>query len=214
MNINWAINEINLLENYYKEKKAYKNICKALKDIVLSYGKFDTSMNTTMYISEQVSYLYQNKTGDIDKDLDFCKDHLKSLYKMAEEQEQNLDIQAKVNNVIIQIMTILILVKNNKDVIYNYTMMLLDNRPLTPITDIKDEWEDVSQYFDNNKIVFQNLRARNVYMYKYNDDIEVEMIDAKYFSKDEGNTWELNEDSSLRLKLPTMIPRSEFIIVK
>ena len=48
--------------------------------------------------------------------------------------------------------------------------------------------------------------------YKYNDDIEVEMIDAKYFSKDEGNTWELNEDSSLRLKLPTMIPRSEFII--
>ena len=41
MDINWAINEINLLQEYYKENKAFKNICKSLKDIVVIFNSFE-----------------------------------------------------------------------------------------------------------------------------------------------------------------------------
>lgn len=214
MNMGWAINEINLLREYYNDRPEFKNICKALKDIVLSYSKFDTSYNSTLYISEQIVELYRNTKG-MEKELalEFCKDHLKELQKQANRSDTNPDIQAKVNNVIIQIMTILILVNKNSNVIFNYARMLLEYRPLTPITDNIDEWENVSDYFPDKRIVFQNKRARNVFMYKYNDDIEVKMIDAKYFSFNNGENWELNDASSMRLKLPTMVPRSEYIIL-
>ena len=112
-------------------------------------------------------------------------------------------------------MTILILVKKNSEVIYNYTIMLLDNRPLTPITDDKDEWENVSNVFCDRRIVFQNKRARNVYMYKWNDDDlmpEIKMIDAIFYSNDGGSTRQIRDDSAIVLKLPTLIPRSQFVI--
>lgn len=212
MNKNWAINEIDLLKEYFSERKSYKNICKALKDIVIAYSSFETSLSTTMYISNQIQYLYENTKGkDQDDALDLCKEHLKELYNQI-ENEEGKEIQAKVNNIIIQIMAILLLVKKNSEVIYNYALLLLENRPLTPITEDLNEWENVSSYFDTNYLVFQNKRASNVYMYKYNDEIEVKMIDAYYFSFNNGETWDLTEDSGLKLKLPTMVPRSEFII--
>ena len=155
--------------------------------------------------------MHDNLTGDKDKDIDFCKNYLTDLYNKSKDVTK----QALVNNIIIQIMTILILVKKNSEAIFNYTIMLLDSRPLTLITDDKDEWENVSNVFCDRRIVFQNKRASNVYMYKWNDDDimpEIKMIDAIFYSNDGGSTWQIRDDSAILLKLPTMIPRSQFVI--
>ena len=211
MDINWAINEINLLQEYYKENKAFKNICKSLKDIVVIFNSFEIESHVKLYVSNQIVYLHDNLTGDKDKDIDFCKKYLTDLYNKSKDVTK----QALVNNIIIQIMTILILVKKNSEAIFNYTIMLLDGRPLTPITDDKNEWENVSSVFCDRRIVFQNKRASNVYMYKWNDDDlmpEIKMIDAIFYSNDGGSTWQIRDDSAILLKLPTMIPRSQFVI--
>ena len=181
-----------------------------MKDIVKIITSFKIETHVKMYVSNQIVYLHDNLTGDKDKDIDFCKKYLTDLYNKSEDVTK----QALVNNIIIQIMTILILVKKNSEAIFNYTIMLLDGRPLTPISYDKNEWENVSSVFCDRRIVFQNKRASNVYMYKWNDDEkpEIKMIDGIFYSNDGGNTWDIRDDSAILLKLPTMIPRSQFVI--
>ena len=79
MDINWAINEINLLQEYYKENKAFKNICKSLKDIVVIFNSFE------------IEALDDNDYIIFDK-------HTKECFCLSDEMFQKLFVEVKEDN--------------------------------------------------------------------------------------------------------------------
>lgn len=199
-----ALDEIKRLRDYHEGQINYINICKILKEMVLIPRKITDKKEVLIYILSQLITIVETKPGtDINDDIKHGQDMLKSI---AEQTDEKDEYQKNVNNVIAEMYSIVLFDNKNEMNILKFLYMLYTDRPLTPLTDDLDEWEIIGKYDVFN--IYKSKRCDKVFMDERTG--KVTYTEGKIFITNDGK-YVINEDSTVELKLPTMLPQTEYI---
>lgn len=203
MELEMMMNEIKLLKEYHN-KTEYDNICKILKEMVVLPSRWIYNIDLMTYFITNLSYMIDNKPGTSrEDDVQYGIDIIKGINNDFDEE-----IQHQASLVLGKMYSVLISANKNHKVILELLYMLCVGRPLTPLTDTKDDWDEVGEY-DGFKIfihkrcdkVFKNERTGDI---TYLEGIVFVTKDGKYI---------INQDSVVELKLPSMLPEPKMLYI-
>lgn len=205
MDLSRAMNEIKRLEEFNSGKNEYVNICKVLKEMVALPLMWTNDNNKLNYFVSNLKYLIENKPGtSLSDDVNFGIEELHKLNDSAFDDETQL----QATNIIANMYSILVSMNKNQMNTLSFLYKIFNDQPLTPLTDNDDDWDEVGEV-EGFKIykhkrcdkVFKNERTNII---SYTEGI-VFVYDGKYI---------INEYSAVELKLPSMLPETQFINIK
>jgi hypothetical protein len=201
MRLESMMNEIKLLKEYHN-KQEYDNICKILKEMVAAPSQWIHNIDLMTYFITNLLYMIDNKPGTSDEDdIQYA---ITLLNDINSDFDENIQHQASI--IMGNMFSILLHANKNHKVILQLLYMLCIGRPLTPLTDNADDWDEVGEY-DGFKI-FVHKRCDKVYKNERTGDITY--LEGIIFVTEDGNQI-VNQESVVELKLPSMLPEPKFV---
>lgn len=138
--------------------------------------------------------------------VEFAQNELSRLLKKCTDSE-DLRMQQTINNDILNVIK-QFSEQGHTGTTAQYCISVLTSllswRPLSPLTGEDDEWDDVSKYYNNKHVVFQNKRCPAV----FKEDGKCFNVEGKIFTEDGGHTWYTSRDSRVEITFPYTVPIS------
>ena len=204
MNYEIAFNEIKRLKEQNEGKIEYENIYKILKEILAVTSSVTDNREILIYMLYQILEVWENRPKtNIEEDISYGQQSFRELEEMREKDDT---VQKIVNVGMAEMYSILLFANVNQKVIFKYLNMLFTSKPLTPLTYDLKEWEAIGKYDEFN--IYVNKRCDKVFMDERTK--KVTYTEGKIFIT-ENNEYIINEDSAVELKLPSLLPQTEYI---
>jgi len=201
MSLELMMKEIKLLKEF-NNKKEYDNICKILKEIIVIPSQWIYNIDIMMYFITNLAYMIDNRPNTSkEDDVQYGIEILNNI-----ENDFPEEIQHQASLVLGKMYSVLISANKNHKVILQLLYMLCVGKPLTPLTDNKDDWDEVGEY-DGFKI-FMHKRCDKVFKNERTGTITY--LEGIIFVNKDGEHI-VNQQSVVELKLPSMLPEQKYV---
>ena len=138
----------------------------------------------------------------------FAQDELDRIAEGCKNDKEEYDMQQVINKDIMDIIKTFSK-QGHTGMTAGYTISmlsrLLNYKPITPLTGEEDEWEDVSDIYNDGIKHYQNKRCPAVFK---DEDGKCYNVEAKVFSDDNGHTWYTSGDSREYITFPYTVPNT------
>lgn len=135
--------------------------------------------------------------------MDFAKSELELLEENCKDDAEALEMQKAVTRDVLSIIQTFVNQKHSgfsADYVLKILDKLLRYKPLSPIEDREEDWEDCSEYGLNEK---QHKRCPEIFK---RADGTAYLLHGKIFTEDGGKSWFTTRESNIPVTFPYDVP--------